>query len=444
MASRVYTLGGEKRGLKLDAEADIAPYLAELEAIDQLEEIHLGGNTLGVEACRALARVLETKKSLKVCVSPGDSISHMHSFTNSHWQVADFADIFTGRLISEIPQSLKALCDALISHPNLIQLDLSDNAFGGRVAEPMVDFLVQNTSYEILRLSNNGLGPAGGQVVAGALLHSAQKAKEEGRSSKLRVLVCGRNRLENGSADAWAEAFKAHGTLREVRMYQNGIRQEGIAALVRALRSNPQLETLDLQDNTAVVQGSRVIAASLASWPNLRSLNLSDCLLRPRGALAIADALGRGHNPRLEELKLQSDELDARTVHSLARAVENHLSSLAVVEINGNRVDADDESVVELREALEKRGHADAIDEIDDVEEVDEDEEEEEEQEEEEEEEAVVVVAGATAGEDVRAAEPPVVLADKLEENLSEPKPDQDKDVDSLADLLQSKAKIDK
>jgi Ran GTPase-activating protein 1 len=65
-STRIYTLGGEKRGLKLDSEADIAPYLAELEAIQDLEEIHLGGNTLGVEACQALARVLEKKKSLKV------------------------------------------------------------------------------------------------------------------------------------------------------------------------------------------------------------------------------------------------------------------------------------------------------------------------------------------------------------------------------------------
>jgi Ran GTPase-activating protein 1 len=368
-------------------------------------------------------------------------------------QVADFADIFTGRLISEIPQSLKALCDALISHTELVTLDLSDNAFGGRVAEPMVDFLVKNTSYQVLRLSNNGLGPSGGIVVANALLESANRAKAEGRQSSLRTLVCGRNRLENGSAPVWAQALKAHGTLREVRMYQNGIRSEGIEAIVRGLRSNSLLETLDLQDNTAVERGSRAIAAALPFWPNLVTLDLNDCLLRPRGALAIAESLARGKNPRLALLKLQSDEIDARAVKALANAVDIHLSRLATIELNGNRVEADDESVEALRAALEKHGHEDAIDEIDDVEEVDEDEEEEEEEEiaeEEEEEEietaATVVVPGAPseAAEDVRASEASVVLADKLAEVVSEPKPDTDKDVDELADLLGAKAKIGK
>lgn len=52
-------------------------------------------------------------------------------------QVADFSDIFTGRLISEIPDSLRFLCTSLLHLPNLVSLDLSDNAFGGRSAEPM-------------------------------------------------------------------------------------------------------------------------------------------------------------------------------------------------------------------------------------------------------------------------------------------------------------------
>lgn len=52
-------------------------------------------------------------------------------------QIADFSDIFTGRLISEIPQSLRSLCDSMLNLPALISVDFSDNAFGGRSAEPM-------------------------------------------------------------------------------------------------------------------------------------------------------------------------------------------------------------------------------------------------------------------------------------------------------------------
>jgi Ran GTPase-activating protein 1 len=46
-------------------------------------------------------------------------------------------------------------------------------------------------------------------------------------------------------------------------MPQNGIRMEGIEAIVKGLRSNVNLQVLDLQDNTATEKGSRAIAASL-------------------------------------------------------------------------------------------------------------------------------------------------------------------------------------
>lgn len=54
------------RNLKLNTAQDIRPILDELEKVQPLEEVHFGGNTLGVEACQALADVLKSKKDLKV------------------------------------------------------------------------------------------------------------------------------------------------------------------------------------------------------------------------------------------------------------------------------------------------------------------------------------------------------------------------------------------
>lgn len=284
----------------------------------------------------------------------------------------------------------------------------------------MVPFLTQNKHFSIFKLLNNGMGPAGGTVVANAIL---ENAKTTSPNQKIATVVCGRNRLENGSAPFFAQAYTALGaSLREVRMVQNGIRMEGIAALAKGLRACPNLETLDLQDNTAAYSGSRAIASSLKAWPNLKHLNLSDCLLRPKGALAIANALLEGANTKLESLKLQSDEVDVKAVNILADAVKVYLKSLSVVELNGNRVEAEDDSMVKLREALKANGFDDAIDEIDDVEEVDEEEEEEEEEEilsEEEDADAKAesqIVAGEaeTGGEDVRGNEADIVKQDKV------------------------------
>ncbi|ORY28467.1 Ran GTPase activator [Naematelia encephala] len=405
--STVFSILG--KNLKANTRAELEPFLTELREMEHVEEVHFGGNSLGVDACQGIAEVLKDKKKLKV---------------------VDLADVFTGRLISEIPQALSALCDALAESTSLVELDLSDNAFGGRCADAMVPFLKTNTHLEIFKLNNNGLGIWGGTVVAGALLENAQKYKAEGRSSCLRVVVCGRNRLENGSAPHWAEAFAAHGGLVQVRMPQNGIRMEGIAALAEGLSKCPNLQVLDLQDNTATKTGTRSIVKHLPQWPELRSLNLSDCLIGSAGGIALATALSAGSNPKLETLKLQYGEFDKRTVEILATAISQHLPSLTCIELNGNRFTEDDECVEELKKALELHGNEDALDELDDMEEPEEDEEEEEEEEEEEKEEEEEETGepddGVDSGEAGEKALPPAT----------------EQDTDDLADML-SKAHIE-
>ena len=58
----------EGRALKLDTLASIEPYLKDLHAVQQLEEVRLDGNTLGVEACAAVGEALSTQQSLRVSI----------------------------------------------------------------------------------------------------------------------------------------------------------------------------------------------------------------------------------------------------------------------------------------------------------------------------------------------------------------------------------------
>jgi hypothetical protein len=60
----VFSLEGKT--LKLNTAEDVAPYVKELDAIENLEEIRLSGNTLGVEASKAIAAALKKKDSIKV------------------------------------------------------------------------------------------------------------------------------------------------------------------------------------------------------------------------------------------------------------------------------------------------------------------------------------------------------------------------------------------
>jgi Ran GTPase-activating protein 1 len=60
---RVFSLLG--KSLKFETRADIEPHLASLD-VDKVEEIVLGGNTYGVEACYAIADKLKQTKKLRV------------------------------------------------------------------------------------------------------------------------------------------------------------------------------------------------------------------------------------------------------------------------------------------------------------------------------------------------------------------------------------------
>jgi len=72
-SSKIFSLEG--KGLKLDTAGDLEPHIAELRAND-VEEVRLLGNTLGVGACKLLGEVLATKKNLSV------STAHCNPYTS--------------------------------------------------------------------------------------------------------------------------------------------------------------------------------------------------------------------------------------------------------------------------------------------------------------------------------------------------------------------------
>ena len=88
--SKVFTLEG--KALKLDTAADVEAHLKPLRDMDNVEEVRLQGNTIGIEAAAALADVLKTKKTLKVCLfqlqlcaQPKLAFTNTPSFRSPTW-----------------------------------------------------------------------------------------------------------------------------------------------------------------------------------------------------------------------------------------------------------------------------------------------------------------------------------------------------------------------
>ncbi|KAL7628173.1 Ran GAP Rna1 [Parahypoxylon ruwenzoriense] len=371
-SGKVFSLEGKV--LKLDTAQDLEAHIGPLRAMDDVEEVRILGNTLGVEACKLLGEVLATKKSLKV---------------------ANLADIFTGRLLNEIPEALSSLLTSILNLPNLRTVNLNDNAFGLNTQAPLVAFLSSHLPLQHLYLNNNGLGPHAGILIADALseLHAKkEEAKEAGQDvPHLETVICGRNRLENGSMMAWAKAFSLHNKVKEVKMVQNGIRQEGIEQLLTVgLNHATELKILDLQDNTFTTKGAKALADVVPVWADIQELGIGDSLLSAKGGVLLANALSKGRNRKLEILRLQYNDITAIGVKGLASAAKDGLPALRRIELNGNKFSEDDESILLLQELLDARKEKHGgnivdedswgVDSLSDLEELDSDEEEEEEE----------------------------------------------------------------
>ena len=309
--------------------------------------------------------------------------------------MANLADIFTGRLLKEIPEALSHLLTSILNLPELTTINLNDNAFGLNTQAPLVTFLASHVPLKHLYLNNNGLGPHAGILIADALsnLHAKKEAarKEGAHVPNLETVICGRNRLENGSMMAWAKCFSLHNKVKTVKMVQNGIRQEGISHLLSAgLDKASGLEVLDLQDNTFTLLGARALAAATPGWQKIVELGVGDSLLSPKGGVVLGKALAKGKNDKLQVLRLQYNDITSRGIAELAIAAKV-LPALRKLELNGNKFSETDESIMALTDLFEERKEKletefideddwglDVLDELEDESDIEEEEEEEE------------------------------------------------------------------
>ncbi|XP_014330164.1 ran GTPase-activating protein 1-like [Xiphophorus maculatus] len=326
-------------GLKLDDSESAAELLRKIEQYPGLRALRLEGNTVGVEAAKAIAKALESKDQLQRC----------------YW-----SDMFTGRLRSEIPTALMCLSGALMSAgARLTELDLSDNAFGPDGVKGIEQLLKSPSCHTLreLRLNNCGMGIGGGKILAEALIECHKKSTAVGSTLRLKVLVAGRNRLENDGASALAKAFQLMGSLEEIHMPQNGINYAGVMALASAIRHNPELRVLNFNDNTFTKRGTLAMAQALRHLRNIQVINFGDCLVRSEGAIALAAVLTEGL-PVLKELNLSFGEITAGAALVVAQAVldKPHMEK---VNLNGNCLGEDGCDV--LREVLDNVDKGDML-----------------------------------------------------------------------------------
>ena len=298
--SKVVTIAG--KGLKLNSASDVEELIKEIEKCQNLNLINFEGNTIGIKASESIGLALKNKSTVTS---------------------ANFKDIFTGRLKTEIPFALAHLTNGL-SNSKLTQLDLSDNAFGYVAIEALNPFLKSTCcqSLKSLHLSNNGIGIEGGILLADALKHL----------TCLEVFCCGRNRLENEAVFALSASLSQLTSLQVLELPQNSINHKAMSAIGKVVQSNSNLKVLNLNDNTITPKGAAKLALSLQKASNLKSINFGDCLLKTKGCFIVLYALKKnGVLYNLNELNLGNNEIGGDEIKKLLKSVfsiknlQNHL-----------------------------------------------------------------------------------------------------------------------
>ncbi|CAF1113685.1 unnamed protein product [Rotaria sordida] len=328
LKSTEYELSWANRGLKGNSADDVKELCDAIEQYKQLVALRLEGNTINEEAATAIGKALEKHNEIQRLI----------------WN-----DLFTTRLKTEVPPSLIKLTQGLIINgAHIVEINLSDNAFGPIGVKGLETFLCSSACFtlEELRLNNCGMGSEGGKLLAEALITCHKNS--QGKFA-LKQFVAGRNRLENEGAQALAKAFEIIGTLEVIRIPQNGMRPPGIEALANAFVQNQNLRTIDLNDNSITLAAQK-LSLAIEKLPKLEILNLESSLIRTKGAIAIARAIVSHKN--LQELYLGCNDIHTEGALEIAHVVKN-MSSLKILDLNGNCFGPD--GIDEIRHALENK-----------------------------------------------------------------------------------------
>uniref|UniRef100_A0A8C2JX80 Uncharacterized protein n=1 Tax=Cyprinus carpio TaxID=7962 RepID=A0A8C2JX80_CYPCA len=118
---------------------------------------------------------------------------------------------------------------------------------------------------------------------------------------------------------------------RSVQLSDCGITDEGCAALVSALRSNPShLRELDLSGNEIGDSGVTLLSVGLEDpHCKLEKLWLIDCGITDEGCAALASAL-RSNPPHLRHLNLTGNKL-GNSVNLLSDVLQNPHCKLEIL-----------------------------------------------------------------------------------------------------------------
>ena len=155
------------------------------------------------------------------------------------------------------------------------------------------------------------------------------------------------NEIGLKGARVLSEAIITNSTLTTLDLGYNSVTSEGAKELAKALKANSTLTSLDLRHNRIGIRGAEVLSEALKTNSTLTSLSLSFNYIKTNGAKALAEALKI--NSTLTTLNLQGNSIMSGGAQVLSEAVKANMTLTTLGLIN-NRIG--DGGALALAEAL--------------------------------------------------------------------------------------------
>lgn len=124
-------------------------------------------------------------------------------------------------------------------------------------------------------------------------------------------------------------------SLTEIHIYQNGIKEDGMAYLLKSLGYNTNLRSIKINDNY-IKNSSPILVEIIPNLTKLEHIDISDSLLGSENALNIFKALSK--LPNLKEIHCNYNEIVKKPVQVAILELCLSMPQLKVVELKGNEI----------------------------------------------------------------------------------------------------------
>ena len=190
---------------------------------------------------------------------------------------------------------------ALVNNCTIKELTLREAGCGNEGAKAVASILKENSTIEVVDLSENYIiGVEGAKVIAEALKQNAS----------LQKLYLSSNSIGAEGAKAIAEALKENRSLQKLNLQCINIGDQGAKAIAEALKENPSLRELYIGWNNIGDQGAKAIAEALKENSSLQGLCIQSNRIGEKGGKDIINALQQIERSAIENIYFRNTVSD--------------------------------------------------------------------------------------------------------------------------------------